>query len=249
MKSEWTETCGGRIHSLTFSQDHGSLPVVVLVHGLVISSQYMIPTAQQLTHDYHVEAPDLPGYGKSYKPTKILNLYGLAGALAEWMTARGIKKAHFVGNSFGCQILAEFALQHSEKINRLVLQGPTVDPAARSLGRQMLRLVINSRREHPGLGRITRADYRAAGVRRAWSTIQMALKDRIEDKLPYVYAPTLVVRGDKDPLVPQQWAERAATLMPRGALCIIPGAAHTLNYSAPEQFAAAIRPFLRSGEP
>lgn len=233
------------MHALTASQDQEHWPIVILVHGLVISSRYMVPTAKQLMHYCHVEAPDLPGYGKSYKPSKVLSLPELADALAEWMTVKNIAQADLVGNSFGCQILAEFAVRYPQRIQRLVLQGPTVDPEGRTLIRQLYRLIINSRREHPDLGRITRADYRAAGARRAWATIQLALRDRIEDKLPRVKIPVLVVRGEKDPMVPQRWAERVAALLPHGALCIIPDAAHTLNYSAPDQFVAAIRPFLQ----
>ena len=247
--SRWTKTSAGLIHSLTSSHGPPVPPVVVLIHGLVISSRYMVPTAEQLMQLCDVYAPDLPGYGKSYKPRRVLNLPELADALAEWMETIGIAKAHLMANSFGCQILVEFALRHPQRVDRLVLQGPTVDPEARSLGRQLLRLIINSRREQPALGRITRADYRAAGVRRAWATIKMALADPIEQKLPHVQARALVVRGEKDPIVPQSWAERAAQLLPHGELCVIPGAAHTLNYSAPRQLVTAIRPFLQLVEP
>jgi pimeloyl-ACP methyl ester carboxylesterase len=224
-------------------------PTVVLVHGLVISSRYMVPTAEQLAYLCRVYAVDLPGYGKSYEPKTVLSLSELADALAGWMTVLGLAKAHLVANSFGCQILAEFALRHPERVDRLVFQGPTIDPAARSLVRQLLRLMANSRREHPSLGRITLVDYRKAGLRRAWATIKMALADPIEAKLPAIQAPTLVVRGEKDPVVPQGWAEKAARLLPRGELRVVADAAHTLNYSAPEKFVAAILPFLHSTDP
>ena len=160
------------------------------------------------------------------------------------MNVLGLTKAHLVGNSFGCQIIAEFALRHPRHIDRLVLQGPTVDPAARSLGKQLIRLVINSLREQHSMGRITLKDYRAAGLRRILGTIKVALEDRIEDKLPLIRAPTLVIRGERDAVVPQIWAERVTALLPNADLYIIPGAAHTVNYSVPEKFAAAIRPFL-----
>ena len=248
IKSRWTKTSAGLIHSFISLDSSPAAPAVVLVHGLVISSRYMIPTAEQLVPFYRIYAPDLPGYGKSYKPRKTLTLPQLAEALDDWMLTLSLAKAHLVGNSFGCQILAEFALRHPERIDRLVLQGPTVDPGARSLRRQVFRLMVNSRREQRSLARITFADYRAAGLRRAWETVKMALADRIEEKLPYIQAPALVVRGENDPVVPQDWAERVARLLPRGELCVIRDAAHTLNYSAPEQFAATIRPFLRSAE-
>jgi 2-hydroxy-6-oxonona-2,4-dienedioate hydrolase len=173
---------------------------VVLVHGMVVSSRYMVPTAERLAPLCEVYAPDLPGYGRSVKPAKTLSLPELADALAEWMQAAGLGSAHLVGNSFGCQVIAEFAVRHPGRVERLVLQGPTVDPAARSLGRQLLRLARNSLREPRSLGPISMRDYWSAGLRRAVHTIRLTLHDRIEDKLPGIQAPALVVRGTRDPL-------------------------------------------------
>src|SRR5437763_13467335 len=89
---------------------------------MVISSRYMVPTAERLAPICNVYAVDLPGYGNSYKPAKTLSLSELADALAEWMNAARISRADRVGNSFGCQIIAEFAVRHPERIDRLVLQ-------------------------------------------------------------------------------------------------------------------------------
>jgi 2-hydroxy-6-oxonona-2,4-dienedioate hydrolase len=43
-------------------------PMVVLVHGLVVSSRYMVPAAELLAADYRVYAPDLPGFGSGCGP-------------------------------------------------------------------------------------------------------------------------------------------------------------------------------------
>ena len=43
-----------------------------------------------------------------------------------------------------------------------------------------------------------------------------ALEDRIEKKLSHVHVPSLVVRGGRDPIVPQHWAEEVARLLPMG---------------------------------
>ena len=59
--------------------------------------------------------------------------------------------------------------------------------------------------------------------------------------------PTLVVRGSRDQIVPQRWAEEAARLLPMGRLVVIPGAAHTANYSAPMELAHVTRAFLSEG--
>lgn len=242
----WTSTRYGKIFARThrFLPPRGA-PAVILVHGMVISSRYMVPTAELLASLCRVYAVDLPGYGKSDKPWPILDLGGLADALAAWMDAVGIAKAHCIGNSFGCQILAEFAVRHAERVDRLVLQGPTVDAGARSPWRQLGRLLRNSRNEPNALGWISVKDYQAAGLRRAWATAKLVLNDRIEDKLPQIQAPTLVVRGGKDPLVPQAWAESVTRLLPHGELRVIPGVGHTINFAAPLPFVRVIRPFLQ----
>lgn len=53
----------------------------------------------------------------------------------------------------------------------------------------------------------------------------------------------LVVRGGRDFIVPQRWAEEAAALLPRGELVVIPGAPHVVNYTAPEPFSRIVAEF------
>jgi pimeloyl-ACP methyl ester carboxylesterase len=221
----------------------GHLPVV-LVHGLVISSRYMEPLAEALSPMFAVLAPDLPEFGESDKPPGALDLEGLADALHAWLGACGIARAIFVGNSFGCQILAALAVRHAEVVDRLVLQGPTTDPEARSLPIQIWRDLVNGLREPGGVERIARVDYAKAGLGRALATMRILIRDRIEDRLPLITAPTLVVRGSLDPVVPQAWAERSAALLPNGRLMVVEGATHTMNYAYPAQMARAILPFL-----
>ena len=240
----WTETAAGLMHSRAGGDPRRGEPVV-LVHGLVISSRYMVPTAVELAPFCPVYAIDLPGYGDSVKPPTVLGLPELADALAAWLDAMKFASAHLVANSFGCQVLAEFALRHRHRVNRLVFQGPTVDPSARTVRQQLGRLIRNSRSEGPGLGWITLVDYLKAGLRTVTATIRMSIQDRIEDKLPGITAPTLVVRGGKDPIVPQSWAEEVARRLPRGELHVLPGLGHTINYTAPKRFVDVMRPFLR----
>jgi pimeloyl-ACP methyl ester carboxylesterase len=222
---------------------------VILLHGLVVSSRYMEPLAAILGRHFRVLAPDLPGFGESEKPREVLDIPALAEALATWLKACGIAQATMIGNSFGCQILAALAVRHPALVRRLVLQGPTVDPEARSLPVQIVRDIVNGRREPRPMGPIARIDYAKAGLKRAFLTARCLVRDRIEERLPLIRAPTLVVRGSRDPVVPQAWAERAARLLPHGRLVVIEGGTHTLNYTYPNAFASAIVPFLKGTEP
>jgi pimeloyl-ACP methyl ester carboxylesterase len=153
-----------------------------------------------------------------------------------------------LGNSFGCQIIAEFAVRHPDRIERAVLQGPTFDQHTRSIQEQLLGYITKPQLERPSLALVLTYDYWLAGFPRIVRTIQMMLEDHIEAKLPYVRVPTLVVRGKEDTIVSQQWAEEVVNLLPDGKLVVIPGGGHTLNYSAPLELTRVTLAFLNATE-
>ncbi len=221
----------------------GSFPLV-LVHGIGVASRFMVPVAELLTPYHRVYAPDLPGFGKSEKPAHILNVAELADVLAGWTRAIGLEGVAYLGNSFGCQIVAEMSLRYPELVERVVLQGPTMDPRGRTAWQQVARWLRNSRQEPLSHGLISAREYPRCGLRRLTKTFRYALEDRIEEKLPHVRVPALVVRGSRDTIVPQRWAEEATRLLPMGRLAMIPGAPHTVVYDAPQDLARLIRPFL-----
>jgi pimeloyl-ACP methyl ester carboxylesterase len=218
--------------------------VVVLVHGQIISSRYMIPTAKRLASRFRVFAPDLPGFGLSGKPSRILCVPELADALGGWMDAIQLGPAALVGNSLGCQIAVDLAVRRPELVDALVLAAPTIDPTARTATAQIVRWLRDWPGEHPSLALAHLQDFARAGLRRSLGTFRCTLADRLEEKLPRVQARTLVVRGTRDTIVPQAWAEQVARLLPRGELVLIPGGPHCVNYSTPGPFSRIITTFL-----
>lgn len=220
---------------------------VVLVHGLVMSGRSMEELALALSRDYRVLVPDLPGFGASTLPVSapVLSVEEQADALWQWLRHNQIKRAIWIGNSFGCQILAALAVRHPEVVAGLVLQGPTVDRHARSLLRQAWRDWRNGRLErHRSPASLARIDYAKAGLGRAFATMRSMMRDRIEHRLTYVTAPTLLLRGSRDPVSPARWIEELNALLPRGEILTLRGGTHTLHYVYPWSFCHAIRPFL-----
>lgn len=221
-------------------------PPVVLVHGLGVSGRYMIPTAWRLAPHARVYAPDLPGVGRSARPHRALNVAESADALAAWMRAHDLSQCVLIANSFGCQVVVDLALRHPALIRRAILVAPTIDPARRTRRQQFARFLLDIPREPLALIPVALWDYLTAGLLRVLRTLGHALQDRVEEKLPRVRVPTLVVCGERDPLVPRDWAERAARLLPSGALHVIPGAAHAVNFNSPEELVRVILPFLEA---
>ncbi len=221
------------------------LPPVILVHGLGVSSRYMMPTAQRLAPHRTVYAPDLPGFGRSHRPPRALNLTELSDVLARWMELLAIDRAAMLANSIGCQIIVDLALRRPEMVERLVLVSPTVDREARTAFRSFLRLLLDVPRERFSLGFIALLDYLRAGLGRTAMTFGYAIQDEIEERLPHVRQPALVVRGQHDPVVPLRWAEEVNRLLPTSQLVVIEGAAHAVNHHSPEELAQIVLEFLK----
>jgi pimeloyl-ACP methyl ester carboxylesterase len=160
------------------------------------------------------------------------------------MGATGLARACLVGNSLGCQYIVDLALRYPDLVDRAVLVGPTVDPRARTLLGQIRRGALDLLGEPFSYWPLLTWDYLVAGPVRTLVTLNHALNDPVADKLPRLRVPVLVVRGSRDPIAPQRWAEEMVRRLPRGRLLVIPGATHVANYTAPDALAQAVREFL-----
>jgi len=246
VKAFWTIVNDGRIYVRTAAPPcpPAEQPVFVLIHGLLISSRYMAPTMARLGLHYRVYAPDLPGFGKSDNPPHILTITELSDAIVTWLDVMCLSQAIFLGNSLGAQILIDLAARYPERVTGLVLIGPTVDPQARSVLQQARRLLVDFLYEKPSLFYHLLIDGWRAGIRRTWQTFHYALWDYTEEKLSAIGAPTLVVRGDRDRVAPQQWAEAITAQLAKGRLAVIPKGPHCVNYTTPGALTQMVQQFI-----
>ncbi len=231
---------------LTIASFHRPGPgtAVVCVHGAGVSSRELLPFVDALAARHDAWAVDLPGFGASGKPARPLTLPALADSVAEWVTATGLDRPCLLGASFGCQVVVDLAVRYPDLASALVLVGPTVDPQARSLWRLAGQWLRNSRLEDPRMAPLNVADYRDAGARSVLAAFAESIRDRVEDKLPLVRVPALVVRGGEDRMVSQAWAEEVTRLLPYGRLKVMDGLPHMTPYRAPHDLARIVAGFL-----
>lgn len=220
-------------------------PPLVCLHGAGVSSRESMPLVQRLRGARETWAVDFPGHGRS-RDVAIPSggAQGFRDAVLEFLDARSLAPVSLLGWSFGAQVAAAVAAAAPERVRGLVLVGPTVDREARTFARQFARWLANGPHEPPALVREVLRDYRTAGPRPVIAAFRAALGDRIEEVLPHVQAPTLVVRGEHDRMVPQPWAEEVTRLLPRGRLSTWSGAAHMVPYTDPGGLAAVVEQFL-----
>jgi pimeloyl-ACP methyl ester carboxylesterase len=220
---------------------------IVLVHGFS-SSRALKPLIKALGTRRPVFAPDLPGFGMSDQPIHFLDIPGLADALRRWLLDNHLAPAIVIGFSFGCQVAVDLAARHPATTDRLVLVGPTVDPDARTARRLAIRWARNAPRSSPRLAPTIAHDFIDAGPWRTVRTLRQALDDRVEDKLSEIEAPTLIVRPERDHLVPEAWTKRVAELIPDSELLVLPNAGHSIGPKTATRLTALLVPFLVEAE-
>jgi 2-hydroxy-6-oxonona-2,4-dienedioate hydrolase len=227
-----------------YARIDGSGPPLVLVHGLAVSSRYFVPLIRELARTRTVLAPDLPGYGRSATPPRPLDVPELADALEEWLELAGVVPAPLVANSLGCQVAVDLAVRRPHRVTRLVLLGPTMDPAAPTILRQAARLARDTLREPPGLWLAETIDYLRMGPRRTIATARLGLADPFAEKASRLPHPALVVCGGRDAIVSREWAQRVARLLPDAGLTVIEGAPHAAHWCAAADVARVVEEFL-----
>ena len=220
---------------------------IVLVHGFS-SSRTLKPLIRSLGTRRPVYAPDLPGFGMSDQPIHPLDVPGLADALRRWLFDNQLTPASVIGISLGCQVAVDLAARHPAIVDRLVLVGPTVDPDARTPARLALRWARNAPPSSPRLAPSIVHDFIDAGPWRSVRTLRRALEDPVEDKLSQIEASTLVVRPERDHLVPEAWTKRVAKLIPDSELVVLPKAGHSIGPRTAARLTALLGPFLMEQE-
>jgi pimeloyl-ACP methyl ester carboxylesterase len=99
----------------------GDGPPVVLIHGMVNSSQHWERVALELASDYTVIAPDLIGHGDSAAPRGDYSLGAHAASIRDLLAGIGVDRATIVGHSLGGGVAMQFFYQFPQRVERLVL--------------------------------------------------------------------------------------------------------------------------------
>ena len=99
----------------------GEGPAVLLVHGLSNSVEFWQYNIAPLAAHHRVYALDLLGFGRSDKEVGQFSLPYAAAFMVDFLNAMGVEQASLVGNSLGGVVCAQTAVQHPERVERLIL--------------------------------------------------------------------------------------------------------------------------------
>jgi pimeloyl-ACP methyl ester carboxylesterase len=208
---------------------------VVLVHGLSGSGSWWKDVVPRLAHEREVRVVDLP---------RRLGLEQAAAWLAERLDAEGLGRADLVGHSMGGLICARLAADRPELVGRLVLIAPAgvsggsrrshVLPLARALRHSSPRLLPHLVRDALG-----------AGPRTLWRAAGEVLEADVRAHLEAIRAPTLVVWGGRDALLPPALGEVFRAEIPDAQLVVLERAGHVPMFDAADELSRELVAFLR----
>jgi pimeloyl-ACP methyl ester carboxylesterase len=222
----------------------GAGPPLVLVHGLSGSTRWWRHNQRPFARRFRVHLVDLIGFGGSRGRGHRFVLGEAAAALAEWMALIGAPRASVVGHSMGGLIAADLAASFPEQVEQLVL----VSAAAVPLGRRYVRhaggLLGALRYTVPSFWPVLAGDAARAGPATLLRAISQLLAADISPRLAAIRAPSLIVWGEHDRLVPLALGRQLHGHLPQARFVVIPGAGHVPMWERPEAFNREVLGFL-----
>lgn len=223
---------------------NGSLTPVVLIHGVGASGAYFASFAAELSKFYDVYCIDMPGYGKSSTPQKPLPVRELSDVVAACIIALQLESSIVIGHSMGCQVVAQLGKNHPQLCSKMILVSPTVYDKERTMFLQAWRLLQDSFHEPVVLNLRIIRDYARMGIVRYLRTSRSVLRDAIEETLRACNMPILIIRGEKDIIVPLEWSWQLARIAFDARVKEVPGAPHVVHYKKAEQLSTICKEFI-----
>jgi 3-oxoadipate enol-lactonase len=242
----------------------------LLLHGIGSNSRSFRHQLTALCDAFDVIAWDAPGYGRSADPPLNPGLEYFADQAVQLLNDLHIDRTHILGVSLGGVIAQLVYHRHPSRVRSLILVdttpggGAAPEPERSERVRQRLdalerlgpRIMAEQRAPHlvspsapPSLV-AELADIMSEVRPAGYNTAAIALgATNLTSQLSAIHAPTLVIHGEHDTVVPLPTAHQLAAAIPNARLVILENAGHVSNQEQPTAFNAAVRSFLADSSP
>jgi pimeloyl-ACP methyl ester carboxylesterase len=258
----YVELDGLRICYLESGPKHA--PTIVFVHGWSGNVQNWWDQFEHFQHRYRVIVFDAPGHGKSERGEHVpYSMQLQVDVLDQLLDELEVEQAIVVGNSGGGWIAAKYAIEHPERVSKLVLSDTTgsrhtgkAGPVLDMLTARWLQIANMTTGEHyPGLDPKSQArqefvssfagTVEEAPYLEALATLLAPTYARIgKAELGKISAPTLILWGDNDPVIPVRALRSFERAIDGSQSYVIRLGGHTPMMQAPEEFNCAVDKFL-----
>lgn len=251
--------------SLNYEMD-GEGPPVVFINGLTMDVNGWFLQVEAFSEKYRVLRYDCRGQGQSDKPDMEYSQEMHADDLKNLMDKLGIQKAHVVGISNGGMIAQHFTLMYPEKVGALVLADTCshIDVLLNLLVQSWIKAAETGGSElryDVSLPVIFSEDF----LKRNLDNIQLmrefsinnnppravinlanaCLKHNVNDRISEIKAPTLIMIGEEDILIPLKYSKLLHEMIEGSRLVIMKNCGHVPPIEKPEEFNSIVLTFLK----
>ena len=219
----------------------GSGPPLVLVHGLAGSWRWWRPVLGPLAAAHELHLVDLPrarGIARSHGGDTV-------AWLSDWLEAAGVSPTSVLGHSLGGLTAVQLAARDPMRVDRVVLVAPVGVPTGRGLVGHTVPLAAALVRTRPALLPRLAGDALRTGPSSLLRGALDATRADLRADLGRVRAPTLLVWGERDALIPPAAADAWRAGLPDARLVRLPRAGHIPMWEEPAAFADAVLGFLQ----
>jgi non-heme chloroperoxidase len=235
----------------------------IFLHGVTDSCRSFERVLPLLPPSIHAFALSQRGHGDSARPTSGYRFAHMSADLLAFLDAMDLRTAIIVGHSMGASVAQRFAIDHRDRVARLVLMGafstyqdpgladfvassiaPLTDPIAAPFAREW---------QLSTLARTMPADHLDVVVSETLKVPARVWREAFDEflktpdftgELTNVSAPVLLMWGDRDSYALRAAQDRLLEVMPEARFITYEGFGHSFHWEDPEQFTRDLVPFL-----
>lgn len=256
-----------------YYKEYGQGEALILIPGMGVDHKGWLYQVPVFKRHYRVILFDPRSLGRSERPRQLYDVKTMADDVLGLMDRLGIQRAHIMGHSLGGVVAQEIAVNHPERVIKLILVSSSLGKGEpQDFNPELLEVLglkegdtqidfsrLNVRRTLYALVGMT---FNKKSYRKTMQFLSMlffqpskfeGLADQLKavsdyssrDKISQIKSPTLVITGAEDRLVSPHCSEVLAEKIPNAELMMVPGASHALNIETPYQFNQTILAFLK----
>ena len=255
---------GNKIRYLDYSNFNSTEEeTLVLLHGIGASAERWSKVIPFFHEHFRTIVPDIIGFGHSDKPTVEYNIPYFVRFLKDFLNRVGVKSACIAGSSFGGLVAAEFAVNDSNMINKLILVSPagTMKTSTKTLEEYILaslypthdnvwRAFNNMAFDPRTVTEETILEFidrmKLPNAKYAFMSTMLAIRNTTDlaSRLSKVKSPTIIIWGQNDEMIPVKYCEDYRNI-PNSNVKVIPRCGHTPFTEKPELFSKIAIDFLK----
>jgi pimeloyl-ACP methyl ester carboxylesterase len=243
-----------------FEAGPAEAPALLYLHGTYLGNLWL-DYHKALAQQFHLIAPDIPGFGLSTRPDWMRDISDYVLYFRDLLDTLKLEKPHLIGHSLGGWMALELAVWYPERVGKLVLANAAGlrvkgSPIGDMFAMNVLELTMTCFEDLSASQVLAPAEvneeYLVSYYRQSTTLASLAWNPnydpKLERRLERVTAPTLIIWGANDRLIPPVYGDALQRGIKGSQLVKLEGTGHMPMFEQPVQWSTAINSFLKGDD-